>query len=92
MRDAKKTRGDTKCAAMIHLSEGIRRQVGFNFHFQIANGSGRKACCVRVQAHNYHDATSFFRQNWPTTQLMARECLASDGKEIKLTIPFPEPH
>jgi hypothetical protein len=29
-----------------------------------------------VQAHNYHDATGFFRQNWPTIELMARESLA----------------
>ena len=46
--------------------------VGFNFHFQIANGAGRKACSVRVQAHNFHDARGFFHQNWPTIELMAR--------------------
>ena len=63
--------------------------VGFNFHFQIANGAGREACCVRVKAHNYHDATHFFRQNWPTIELMARESLAVavDGAEIKLLMP-----
>ena len=68
--------------------------VGFNFHFQIASGAGRKACSVRVQAHNYHDATDFFRQNWPTIELMARESLASaaDRTEIKLTMPSAEPH
>ena len=51
--------------------------VGFNFHFQIANGAGRKACSVRVQAHNFHDARGFFHQNWPTIELMARESLTS---------------
>lgn len=63
--------------------------VGFNFHFQISNGAGRKACSVRVEAHNFHDATGFFRQNWSTIELMARELLASavDGTEIKLTMP-----
>ena len=62
--------------------------VGFNFHFQIANGNGRKACSVLVQAHNFHDATDFFRQNWPTIELMARGSLISapDGKEINLTV------
>jgi len=46
-----------------------------------------------VEAHNYHDATSFFRQNWPTIELMARESLASttDGREINLTMPSAEP-
>ncbi len=67
--------------------------VGFNFHFQIVNGAGRKACSIRVEAHNYHDATSFFRQNWPTIKLMARESLASatDGREINLSMPSAEP-
>jgi hypothetical protein len=63
--------------------------VGFNFHFQIASGAGRKACSVRVQARNYYDATDFFRQNWPTIELMARESLtsAADGTEINLMMP-----
>ena len=63
--------------------------VGFNLHFQIANGAARQACCVRVKAHNYHDATDFFRQNWPTIELMARESLAvaADGSEIKILMP-----
>jgi hypothetical protein len=68
--------------------------VGFNFHFQIASDSGRKACSIRVQAHNFHDATDFFRQNWPTIEIMARESLtsAAKGTEIKLTMPSLEPH
>jgi hypothetical protein len=63
--------------------------VSFNFHFQITNGAGRKACSVRVNTHNYHDATNFFRQNWPTIELMARETLAAaaDGAEIRLLMP-----
>jgi hypothetical protein len=67
--------------------------VGFIFHFQITNGAGRKACSIRVQAHNYYDATMVFRQNWPTIELMARESLvlATDGREINLTMPSTEP-
>jgi hypothetical protein len=63
--------------------------VTFSFYFQIANGAGRKACSVRVKAHNYHDATDFFRQNWHTIEVMARESLAAaaDGAEIKLLMP-----
>ena len=63
--------------------------VGFNFHFQIANGAGRKACSVEVLAHNFHDARGLFRQNWPTIELMARKSLtsAAEGSEIRLTMP-----
>ena len=62
--------------------------VTFSFNFQIANGAGRKACSVRVRAHNYHDATDFFRER-PTIEVMARESLAAaaDGAEIKLSMP-----
>jgi hypothetical protein len=61
--------------------------VSFNFHFQIANGAGRKACCVRVKAHNYHDATHFFRQNWPKYRTDGSLAVAVDGTEIKLLMP-----
>ena len=66
--------------------------VGFNFHFQIGNGAGRKACSVRVQAHNFHDARGVFQQSWPTIELMARESLtsAAEGAEIRLMMP-PSP-
>ena len=62
--------------------------VGFDFHFQIPNGAGRKAK-FRVQACNFHDATDFFHQNWPAIELMARESLAvaADGIEITLAMP-----
>jgi hypothetical protein len=62
--------------------------VGFIFHFQIANGAGRNACSVRVQAQTFHDANGVLRENWPTVELMARESLAAaDGAEIRLTMP-----
>ncbi len=50
----------------------------YTFHFQISSGGGRQACSVRVQAPNIDDATKFFRQNWPTIELRAREGLATD--------------
>jgi hypothetical protein len=58
----------------------------YTFYFQIANGGGRKACSVRVQAPSHHDATNFFRENWPRIELRAREKpVASDeGGEINL--------
>jgi hypothetical protein len=63
-----------------------KEPVAFVFHFQIANGSGRKACRVRINAPNYHNANDLFRQNWPTIELAARAPLihAIDGEEIKL--------
>jgi hypothetical protein len=66
--------------------------VGFNFHFQIANGASRKACSVRVEARNYYAATNLFRQNWPTIESMAKKSLASaiEGREINLTMPSLE--
>jgi hypothetical protein len=40
--------------------------IAYTFHFQITNKGARQACSVKVQAPNIHDATTFFRQNWPT--------------------------
>jgi len=62
----------------------------YTFHFQIADGGGRQACSVKVQAPNIHDATTFFRQNWPTIESMARDGLVSrsgDDRTIKLAMP-----
>jgi hypothetical protein len=59
------------------------------FHFQIANNGGRQACCVKVQAPTVGDATTFFRQNWPMIESMARDGLARTGHDrtIRLTVP-----
>lgn len=67
--------------------------VGFNFHFQIATSDGRKACSIQLQAHNFHDAKSLFRETWPAIESMAREALASSAEttEIVLTMPSLEP-
>jgi hypothetical protein len=64
--------------------------VAYTFHFQITNNGGRQACSVKVQASNIHDATTFFRQNWPTIEAMARDGLVNrsgDDRTIKLAMP-----
>ena len=61
----------------------------YTFHFQISNKGGRQACSVKVQAPNIHDATTFFRQNWPMIESMARDGLVSrtgDDRIIKLSV------
>ena len=49
----------------------------YSFHFQISNKGGRQACSVEVQAPNFQDATTFFRQNWPRIESIARDHLAN---------------
>jgi hypothetical protein len=64
--------------------------IAYTFHFQITNKGGRQACSVKVQATNIHDATTFFRQNWPMIESMARDGLVSrsgDDRTIKLVMP-----
>jgi hypothetical protein len=55
---------------------------GYTFHFQISNRGGRQACSVKVQAPNIQDATTFFRQNWLTIELMARDGLAGGCRDV----------
>jgi hypothetical protein len=67
----------------------------YTFHFQISNKGGRQACSVKVQAPNFHDATTCFRQNWPMIEAMAREGLAgrsSDDRTIRLAVPDEVAH
>jgi hypothetical protein len=64
--------------------------IAYTFHFQITNKGGRQACSVKVQAPNIHDATTFFRQNWPMIESMARDGLVSRSgadRTIKLVMP-----
>src|SRR5437868_5765461 len=59
----------------------------YSFHFQISNKGGRQACSVELQAPNFQDATTFFRQNWPQIEFMARDHLANgigDRRPLKL--------
>jgi hypothetical protein len=63
---------------------------GYTFHFQISNAGSRQACSVKVQAPTMQDATDFFRQNWSTIELMARDGLAVASREndkIELVVP-----
>ncbi|HET7125336.1 MAG TPA: hypothetical protein VFI51_14585 [Bradyrhizobium sp.] len=63
----------------------------YTFHFQITNNGGRQACSVKVQAPSIHDATTFFRQNWPTIVSMARDGLVSGtGDERIIMLAAPE--
>jgi hypothetical protein len=64
--------------------------IAFTFHFQIATKRGRQACSVNVQAPNIHDATTFFRQNWPMIESMTRDGLVSktgDDRKIEMAMP-----
>ncbi len=62
--------------------------ITYTFHFQITNKGGRQACSVKVQAPNVHDATTFFRQNWPMIETMARDGLVSrSGEDRKSSWP-----
>src|ERR1700730_10663299 len=64
--------------------------ITYTFHFQITNKGGRQACSVKVQAPNINDATTFFRQNWPLIESMARDGLVSRSgadRTIKLVMP-----
>ena len=56
---------------------GDGESIGYTFFFQIANQSGRRACCVKVDASNIHDASTLFRQKWPIIKSMARDGINS---------------
>ena len=58
---------------------GDGESVGYTFFFQIANDGGRRACCVKVDASNIHEASALFRQNWPVIESMARNGINSRG-------------
>lgn len=51
---------------------GDRQPVGYTFFFQIANDGERRACCVKVDAPNIHEASALFREKWPVIESMAR--------------------
>ena len=64
--------------------------ITYTLHFQISNKGGRQACSVKVQAPNIHDAMTFFRQNWPMIESMARDGLVNrtgDDRTIELAAP-----
>jgi hypothetical protein len=70
-----------------HVS-GESGAAGYTFNFQLAHSGTRRACSIRVRAQNFHDATNFFRQNWPMIETMAYEGLISGSQaEIRLDAP-----
>ena len=69
---------------------GDGETVGYTFFFQIANDGGRRACCVKADAVNIHEASSLFRQKWSLIESMAREGINSrdvSGGVITVVMP-----
>jgi hypothetical protein len=58
---------------------GDRESVGYTFFFQIADDGRRRACCVKVDALNMHEASALFRQKWSVIELMARDGIKSSS-------------
>jgi hypothetical protein len=54
---------------------GDGESVGYTFFFQIANDGGRRACCVKIDALNIHEASALFRQKWSVIVSMARDSI-----------------
>lgn len=46
---------------------------GYTFFFQIATDGERRACSVRVEAPDIHEASALFREKWPVIESMARD-------------------
>jgi hypothetical protein len=62
----------------------------YTFFFQIANDGGRRACCVKVEALNIHEASALFRQKWSVIESMARDGIDGgvvDDGVITLVLP-----
>jgi hypothetical protein len=69
---------------------GDGRSVGYTFFFQIASDGERRACRVKVDALNIHEASALFRQKWPVIESMAREGIKTgvvDDGAITLVMP-----
>jgi hypothetical protein len=69
---------------------GSGESVGYTFFFQIACEGGRRACCVKVDASDIHEASALFRQKWPVIESMARDGInggATDDGVITLVMP-----
>jgi hypothetical protein len=70
-------------------SNGDRESGGFTFFFQIANDGGRRACCVRVDALNIHEASALFRQKWSVIESMARDGMKTGVVDDGVTLFMP---
>ena len=69
---------------------GDGRSVGYTFFFQIANDGERRACCVKVDAPDIHEASALFREKWPVIESMARDGIKAgtvDDGVITLVMP-----
>ncbi|MBI5260399.1 MAG: hypothetical protein HY852_01105 [Bradyrhizobium sp.] len=65
----------------------------FKFNFQMTNMGGRHACTVSIKAPSRNEAVSFFRENWPTIEKLAREGLATTaGRQITVRLGLPDQH
>ena len=68
---------------------GDEESVGYTFFFQIANEGRRRACCVKVNALNMHEASALFRQKWPAIELMARDGKSGGTVDGVITLVVP---
>jgi hypothetical protein len=69
---------------------GDEGSVGYTFFFQIANEGRRRACCVKVDALNMHEASALFRKKWSVIEGMARDSIKTgvvDDGVITLDMP-----
>ena len=72
------------------LANGDGQSAGYTFFFQIASKSGRRACCVKVDALNMEEASALFRQKWPVIESMARDGISSgDAADGVITLVMP---
>jgi hypothetical protein len=63
---------------------------GYTFFFQIASEGGRRACSVKVDASDIHEASALFRQNWSVIESMARDGINSgDTGDGVITLVLP---
>ena len=63
---------------------------GYTFFFQIATDGERRACCVKVDATDIHEASALFREKWPIIESMARDGIKTGTVEdgvITLVMP-----
>ena len=70
--------------------DGDGQSAGYTFFFQIANAGERRACCVKVDASDIHEASAKFREKWPVIEEMARDGIKTgvvDDGLITLVMP-----
>jgi hypothetical protein len=63
--------------------------VGYTFFFQIASEGRRRACCVKVEAPDIHEASALFREKWHVIESMARDGIESGADDGVITLVIP---